>query len=142
SASLSELGGQPAQSIPTFRLPGLSTGAIPLTATLTAPGQGTVTVRVTSLTNGAITSSAAAVVRTAGLIPQVATQSSPNATNVALGASASDGAIVSAAAGGPTPTGTVTFFLCAPGQVTAAGCPAPGGAQVGTAKTLNASGSA
>ena len=38
----------------------------------------------------------------------------------------------------PTPTGTMTFFLCAPSQVTAAGCPAGAGTQVGTAVTLGA----
>ena len=38
----------------------------------------------------------------------------------------------------PTPTGTMTFFLCAPSQVTAEGCPAGAGTQVGTAVTLGA----
>ena len=38
----------------------------------------------------------------------------------------------------PTPTGTMTFFLCAPSAVTAAGCPAGAGTQVGTAVTLGA----
>jgi len=64
TANLTGLSGQPAQSIPIFRLPGLSTGAIPLNTALTAVGEGQVMVRVTSLSNGAITSSPVAVVRT------------------------------------------------------------------------------
>ena len=39
---------------------------------------------------------------------------------------------------GPTPTGTVTFFLCAPSEVTSAGCPEGAGTQVGSAVTLGA----
>src|SRR5262249_10497780 len=46
----------------TFRLPGLSTGALLLQTDLVAPGQGTVTVRVQSLTNAAMTASATATV--------------------------------------------------------------------------------
>src|SRR5262249_20081435 len=36
---------------------------------------------------------------------------------------------------GPVPTGTVTFFLCGPGQLTAGSCPS-GGTQVGDSVTL------
>ncbi len=140
SAALTGLDGQPTQTIPTFRLPGLSTGAIALNANLSAPGEGTVTVRVTSLTNGAITSAPSALVQTPTAIAVITTQASTNATNVALGTSVSDTATVSPAGAGPTPTGTVTFFLCSPSQVTSAGCPAPAGTQVGGAKTLDASG--
>jgi hypothetical protein len=67
--------------------------------------------------------------------PTVATTSNPNTANNQRGTSVTDTATVSPAAGAPTPTGTVAFFLCQPAQVTAAGCPA-GGTQVGAAKTL------
>ncbi len=49
SAYLVGLDGQPTNKIPSFRLPGLATGAIGLRASLSAIGEGTVTVRVTSL---------------------------------------------------------------------------------------------
>jgi hypothetical protein len=35
------------------------------------------------------------------------------------------------APGSPTPTGTLTFFLCGPTEITAAGCPVGSGTQVG-----------
>jgi hypothetical protein len=51
AATLIGLDGSPTQSIPTFFLPGLSTGEIELQVNLSAIGQGTVTVQVKSLTN-------------------------------------------------------------------------------------------
>ncbi|HXJ82353.1 MAG TPA: Ig-like domain-containing protein, partial [Candidatus Methylomirabilis sp.] len=69
----------------------------------------------------------------------VTTQSSTNATNVTPGATVSDTATV--AGGGVTPTGTVTFFLCGPADVTGSGCPT-GGTQVGGVKTLDGNGQA
>jgi uncharacterized membrane protein len=57
SAGLTGLTGQATQSIPLFRLPGLSTGAILLQASLAVVGQGTVTVQVQSLTDGTIIAS-------------------------------------------------------------------------------------
>src|SRR2546421_257207 len=48
-----------------------------------------------------------------------------------------DVATVSAVGGHPTPTGTISFFLCNPSQVTAGGC-VSGGTQVGSAVTINA----
>jgi hypothetical protein len=65
--------------------------------------------------------------------PNISTLSNPNSTGVAPGAPATDTATVSGSAG--SPTGTVTFFLCGPAQVTAAGCPA-GGSQIGSPVTL------
>ncbi len=50
TATLVGLDGSPTQSIPTFILPGLSTGAIELQVDLSAVGTGTVTVQVKSLT--------------------------------------------------------------------------------------------
>jgi uncharacterized repeat protein (TIGR01451 family) len=71
------------------------------------------------------------------------TLSSPTGGNVGPGTSVTDGATVSGGAGQPTPTGTVTFFLCQPATVTANGGDCSiGGAQVGAVKTLNGSGQA
>ena len=55
TATLVGLDGSPTQSISTFILPGLSTGAIELQVSLAQLGQGMVTVQVQSLTNPAIT---------------------------------------------------------------------------------------
>jgi hypothetical protein len=62
TATLVGLNGSPTQMIPTFILPGLSTGALELQADLAAIGQGTVTVLVHSLTNSAITAAPSATV--------------------------------------------------------------------------------
>ena len=59
TATLVGLDGSPTQSIPTFILPGLSTGAIELEADVSAVGQGAVTVQVKSLTTGETASSVA-----------------------------------------------------------------------------------
>ncbi len=70
-------------------------------------------------------------------LPTVATLSSPTGGNVVPGSSVTDTVTVSGGPGQPTPTGTVTWFLCQPGQVTAGqGC-VSGGAQIGPVKTLN-----
>lgn len=55
------------------------------------------------------------------------------------GTSVRDTARVSGSAG--TPSGTVTFFLCAPADTTAAGCPT-GGTQIGAAVALDSAGTA
>ena len=57
------LDGSPTQSIPTFILPGLSTGAIELQVDASV-GQGTVTVQITSLTNAETASAAATAIVT------------------------------------------------------------------------------
>ncbi len=62
TASLTGLDGAPTQTIPIFILPGLSTGAIELTADLTVVGSGTVTVQVTSLSKSGVTASTTATV--------------------------------------------------------------------------------
>lgn len=66
TAALDDLNGQPTQTIETFRLPGISTGALTLKTTLTTNGRGEVNVKVTSLTNGAITDISIAVTQTSG----------------------------------------------------------------------------
>jgi hypothetical protein len=62
TASLVGLDGSPTQTIPVFRLPGLSSGAIVVKANLASLEQGTVTVQVTSLDHAGITSTAVATV--------------------------------------------------------------------------------
>jgi hypothetical protein len=64
------------------------------------------------------------------LPPTVVTTSSPTGGNVAPGTSVSDSATVTGS--GPTPTGTVKFFLCQPSEVTAGGCEGTAGTQIGT----------
>jgi hypothetical protein len=56
TATLMGLDGQPTQTIPVFRLPGLSTGAILLQANLADLGTGAVTVQVKSLDDHPLTS--------------------------------------------------------------------------------------
>ncbi|HEX9697573.1 MAG TPA: hypothetical protein VGB64_14825, partial [Actinomycetota bacterium] len=70
----------------------------------------------------------------------MSTTSSPTGGGVAPGVTASDGATLTG--GGPVPTGTVTFFLCKPGESTAAGCASGLGAQIGPIKTVSAGGTA
>ena len=66
TANLLGLDGLPTQTIPIFRLPGLSQGAILVQADLSAIGNGTITVQVTSLSSGRLTSTAVASLATAG----------------------------------------------------------------------------
>ncbi len=69
------------------------------------------------------------------------TLSFPTGGNVPAGSPVTDVATVTGGAGQPTPTGSVTFFLCQPNEVTPGqGCVAPAGTQVGASKTLNANG--
>jgi hypothetical protein len=69
------------------------------------------------------------------------TQSSTTASDVVPGTAVTDTAAVSG--GGPTPTGTVAFFLCQPATVSANGGDCrQGGDQVGAARPLDASGRA
>ena len=68
--------------------------------------------------------------------PPVTTTATPGGSQVAPGTSQHDVGSVAAVGGRPTPTGTLSFFLCQPAQVTAAGCPSGTGTQVGSAVTL------
>lgn len=63
--------------------------------------------------------------------PALASSAGPGGT-VAPGATVSDAFTAGSGGAGFTPTGTVSFFLCDPALVTAAGCPS-GGAPEGTA---------
>ncbi len=67
TANLVGLDGLPTQSVPLFRIPGLSTATILLQTNLAAIGQGTVTIQVKSLSNGSIVATATATV-TSGVI--------------------------------------------------------------------------
>ena len=69
AASLKGLDGQPSQSIPIFRLPGLATGAILLSVNLQDYGEGAVTVTVTSQGNSEVNSSDIATLRTGNRTP-------------------------------------------------------------------------
>ena len=66
--------------------------------------------------------------------PAIATASNPTGFNLTPGVVASDQVAVRDPAVSAMPQGTVGFFLCGPGQVTAAGCPT--GNPVGALKTL------
>jgi LPXTG-site transpeptidase (sortase) family protein len=67
--------------------------------------------------------------------PALASSSAPGGSTVAPGTAATDSVTVGNGGAGLVPTGTVTFFLCSPAQITAGGC-VSGGAQVGSAKPL------
>jgi len=66
--------------------------------------------------------------------PATSSTSSPTGAGVAPGTSVTDTVSLTNGGAGLTPTGSVTFLLCAPAQVTGSGCPS--GTQVGAAKTL------
>ena len=119
-ASLQGLDGSATQTIPLFRLPGLSSGAILLNATVTAGNDpGSITVRVQSTTNAAMT---ALVTASASAQMPVNPNSNTNvaATTIALASSPNPAkasqiitltATVAATSGNVAPTGTVTFFI-------------------------------
>lgn len=65
-ASLGNLDGTAVQTIPTFRLPGATTGLVVLDATLTAAQTGTVTVEVASKTDASIKATAVATLGIGG----------------------------------------------------------------------------
>jgi hypothetical protein len=69
----------------------------------------------------------------------VTTPSVGSGGTTAFGSSVTDHAVVTAAtSGGGTPTGTVTFFVCSPAQVSGGACPDPNGTQVGSPVTTQA----
>jgi uncharacterized membrane protein len=78
TANLMGLDGQPTQTIPVFRLPGLSNGALLLQTNQAGPGQGTVTVQVQSLNHADLTA-APTVVENAAVAPPPPIASSPAA---------------------------------------------------------------
>jgi uncharacterized membrane protein len=113
TASLTGLDGQPTQTIPTFILPGLSTGAILLNTDLTGSGQGTVTVQVQSLTQESISAtSQAEVIANAPTSPTTVTVNTTGGASSVYGQSVTFTATVSATnPGAGTPTGAVQFLI-------------------------------
>jgi len=109
AANLIGLDGNPTQSIPLFRLPGLSTGAILIPTNLSAFGTGTVSVTVTSLSNNALTASETATVSAALVATNTQLVVSPNPATV--GQAVTFTAMVAPTSGNGTPTGTVTFSI-------------------------------
>src|SRR5207253_4259991 len=70
--------------------------------------------------------------------PVIGTTATPGGSLNPTGvANQHDDATVSPVGGRPAPTGTITFFLCNPSQVTAGGC-VTGGTQVGLPVAINA----
>ncbi|RDH88354.1 MAG: hypothetical protein DIZ77_16760 [endosymbiont of Seepiophila jonesi] len=69
AASLDGLDGQPTQSISSFRLPGLTTGAILLNVSLSSFGEGTVDVTIDSQSNAQISGTVTALLKTANQNP-------------------------------------------------------------------------
>jgi len=61
--------------------------------------------------------------------------SSPSGGSVSPGTAATDSVTVGNGGAGPAPTGSVTFAICRPSQLTGGSCPS-GGSQVGAVKTL------
>ena len=107
TASLRGLDGQATRTIPVFRLPGLSTGAILIDADLAALGRGTVTVQVRSLSDGR-TASVTATVSAGTLATTTVLLASPNPAP--LGQAVTLTAIVAARTSG-VPVGAVTFTV-------------------------------
>lgn len=70
--------------------------------------------------------------------PGVSTAATPGGDMNPRGTAQSDVATLTAPVGSglPAPAGTVDFYLCAPAQVTAAGCPSGAGTKIGATKTL------
>lgn len=67
--------------------------------------------------------------------PQQSSSSAPTGSGNSPGVAAIDSVSVTNGGAGPAPTGSITFFICAPSQLTAGSCPS-GGTQVGAVKTL------
>lgn len=102
TAVLIGLDGQPASTIPSFRLPGLSQGAITVRASLAEIGSGAVTVRIRSLTDPTRES-----VRTATLGTTTAIRPTP----LLVGGATNGTAILYSPTNGQFGTGTtLTFF--------------------------------
>jgi hypothetical protein len=109
AANLMGLDGNPTQSIPLFRLPGLSTGTILIQTDLSAFGTGTVSVNVTSLSNSALSASETATVSSTLIATNTQIAVTPDPAKV--GQTVTFTATVAPASGNGTPTGTVTFLI-------------------------------
>ena len=112
TASIGGLDGLPTQTIPTFILPGLSTGALVLDTNVSAAGSGMVIVQVQSLTHPSMTASATALVATATPTP------TPTPTPTATPTPSPTPTRTPATTPTPTPTPTPTQALTSPVTVT------------------------
>jgi uncharacterized membrane protein len=110
TANLVGLDGLPTGTIPRFRLPGLSTGAIQIQAVLSAFGQGTVTVQVRSLSDGAMTATATATVIAQQEAVATTTQLLVAPNPATAGQPVTFTALASAQGAG-IPTGSIIFTL-------------------------------
>ncbi|SIO57707.1 LVIVD repeat-containing protein [Singulisphaera sp. GP187] len=109
SAHLRGLDGTPAQTIPLFRLPGLSTGTLLLQVDLAAFGSGAVTIQVRSLKNKALVAQATASV-SASATSTTSTELRISPNPVTAGQPVTLTATVRPAPGSGTPTGSIRFF--------------------------------
>ncbi len=83
TASLSGTDGNPTQTIPVFRLAGLSSGRIPVTVGLASAGSGSVTVTVASVSDPTVKASATVTIGAGGsLQPPVANAGSSQSTSI------------------------------------------------------------
>ena len=110
AASLFGPDGLPAQSIPLFRLPGLSTGQLLLDTNLSAPGTGTVTVTITDAAGVVSTSTATVIVSPQGTPGTTTTVGTDHPSGSTYGQSDQFTATVSGGISG-TPTGSVQFEI-------------------------------
>jgi uncharacterized repeat protein (TIGR01451 family) len=70
------------------------------------------------------------------LAPPIATTATPGGATQLPGATQHDEATITGSPNKPAPSGTITFTLCGPAAVTAAGCPSGSGTQVGSPVTI------
>lgn len=105
NGSLTGLDGKLTRTVPLFRLPGLSTGALILPATLTDFGQGSVTVEVRSLSDSSLTAFATATL----LALRSSTSILLDAPEVIYGGNGTVTVTVLSQSG--TPTGNVTLSV-------------------------------
>jgi hypothetical protein len=107
-ADLLGLDGLPTTTIPTFILPGLSTGEIVIQANLLGAGSGTVSVQVQSLTSGVMAESETATVSST---PATTIQLVPPSSPTTVGQPVTYTAIVRSVDAAFIPSGKVTFVV-------------------------------
>jgi hypothetical protein len=111
SANLVGLDGALTRTISSFRLPGLSTGAIELVLDLSTMGQGTATVQITSLSRSGLTATATATLSAEQTNVATSTSLSISPPQPQVGQPVTLTATVSAASGATMPSGNVTFIV-------------------------------
>ena len=111
-ANLLGLAGQTTQTVPLFRLPGLSTAAIVIQANLLGLGQGSVSVQVTSLSNPtrSVTMTATVTARD-NSVADTKIQLIPSANPVIYGQTETVTATLTTGNNGVLPTGNLVFYV-------------------------------